>query len=528
MYILSGLIGLLGLSLLLKVLLSPRKPSAPLPPGPLPLPLVGNLRDLPAPDSPDWLHWLKHKDVYGPISTVTVLGQRLIILNDAKLALELLEKRSAVHSDRPKMPFAELAGWGDGLVILPYASKFKAYRKHLHREIGSKASIARFHALQEVETRRFLFRLINTPEELVGHIRKLAGAVILKIAYGYAVDPFQRDPLVDLADEAVEQFSLAVRPGTWMVDVLPFLRYLPAWFPGAGFQRTAQRFRKQSEAVADIPFAFVHHQMSQPGYESSYLSSLLENKVLPPGTPEETVIKWSAATLYSAGADTTVSTTTTFFLAMALYPDVQRKAQEEIDRVIGPGRLPVDADRANLPYIEAIVKEALRWHPVGPMGIPHRSMEDDLCEGYLIPKGSILLPNIWAFCHDPTEYKDPMSFNPDRFLGPAPERDPHSLAFGFGRRVCPGRTLADANIFLTVAQTLASCRIEKAIRNGQEVEVRAEFLPGTISHPAPFEVHVTPRTAAWERLIRAVETESPWETSHAEWLRRAVFKSVDS
>ncbi|PYH85820.1 cytochrome P450 [Aspergillus uvarum CBS 121591] len=521
MYLLPLLVGLLGLYLLLRFISSTRRASAPLPPGPSPLPLVGNIRDLPSPDSPDWLHWLKHKDAYGPISTVSVLGQRLIILNDANLAIELLEKRSAIHSDRPKMPFAELAGWGDGLVILPYSSRFKAYRKSLHREIGSKASVARFNALQEVEVRRFLFRLINKPEDLVGHIRKLAGAVILKIAYGYSIDPHKRDPLVDLADEAVEQFSLAVRPGTWMVDVLPFLRHIPAWFPGAGFQRTAQFFRKQSQAVADIPFAFVHQQMAQPGYAPSYASNLLEGKVLTPGTEEETVIKWSSATLYAAGADTTVSTTTTFFLAMALYPDVQRKAQEEIDRVIGSDRLPTDTDRPNLPYIDAIVKEALRWHPVGPMGIPHRSMEDDICGGYLIPKGSIILPNIWAFCHDPTAYKNPMTFDPARFLGPSPERDPHYLAFGFGRRVCPGRTLADSNIFLTVAQTLASCWIGKALtENGEELEVRPEFLPGTISHPAPFGVRVTPRSAEYERLIRDVEGEFPWEVEHSERLRR--------
>lgn len=80
---------------------------------------------------------------------------------------------------------------------------------------------------------------------------------------------------------------------------------------------------------------------------------------------------------------------------MTLYPEVQRKAQEEIDRVLGAGRLPKMTDRANLPYIDAVVKETLRWHPVAPMGIPHMSVEDDMYEGYHIPKGSLFLPNIW-------------------------------------------------------------------------------------------------------------------------------------
>lgn len=80
---------------------------------------------------------------------------------------------------------------------------------------------------------------------------------------------------------------------------------------------------------------------------------------------------------------------------MSTYPEVQKAAQDEIDRVVGRDRLPTFADRKDLKYIEAMVNEVFRWHPVAPMGLPHTSTEDDLCEGYLIPKGSMLLANIW-------------------------------------------------------------------------------------------------------------------------------------
>lgn len=80
---------------------------------------------------------------------------------------------------------------------------------------------------------------------------------------------------------------------------------------------------------------------------------------------------------------------------MSISPDVQRKAQEEIDRAIGKNRLPTLADRPSLPYIDAIVKEVLRWHPVAPMGLPHTSTADDVCEGYFIPEGSMLFANVW-------------------------------------------------------------------------------------------------------------------------------------
>jgi cytochrome P450 len=85
----------------------------------------------------------------------------------------------------------------------------------------------------------------------------------------------------------------------------------------------------------------------------------------------------------------------TFFLAMTLHPEVLCKARDEIDRVVGTHRLPTFSDRESLPYVEAVVKESFRWHPIGPMGLPHVASQDDICGEYLIPKGAMLLPNIW-------------------------------------------------------------------------------------------------------------------------------------
>jgi cytochrome P450 len=215
-----------------------------------------------------------------------------------------------------------------------------------------------------------------------------------------------------------------------------------------------------------------------------------------------------------------------FFLAMTVFPDVQRKAQEEIDRVLGPGQLPKVSDRQRLPFVSAVVKEVLRWHPVAPMGIPHMSSEDDTWGEYFIPKGSLIMPNIWcdrpkrshrvdtdqsrAFTHDPEVYKDPMEFRPERFLGEEPEEDPTSYVFGFGRRVCPGRFLADNTLYLSIAQSLAVFRIE-----GTEVKADANFQPGVISHPVPWKHQITPRSADHEALILSVEQEHPWTLSNA-------------
>ncbi|GKZ23616.1 hypothetical protein AbraIFM66951_009891 [Aspergillus brasiliensis] len=437
----------------------------PLPPGPRRKPIVGNLWDLPNPNQQDWQHWLKHKDRYGPISSLSVMGQTIIVLNDARLAVELLESRSSIHSSRPQQHFAEMAGWNNILAAVKQPQRIRATRKNLHREIGSNNSVARFNEIQMVEVGRFLLRVLDAPDKLMQHIRNVttreAGAIILKVAYGYTIEPHERDPLVDLADKAMEDFSKAMLPATWAVDFFPSLKYLPSWFPGTGFLKTAQRYRKTVTAFSDIPYAFVKEQMRTGRFVPSFLSNLLEDSIPEPGSEEETTVKWSAGALYAGGADTTVSSIASFFLAMALFPEAQRRAQQELDAVIGTDRLPQYKDREQLPYINALVKEALRWHPVVPTNLVHTSTEDDVCEGYFIPKGSSILANIWGFTHDPKMYHDPMTFKPERFLGPKPERDPHFLVFGFGRRVCPGRTLADANVYFTVSQALAVFEISK-------------------------------------------------------------------
>ncbi|RAK95668.1 cytochrome P450 [Aspergillus ibericus CBS 121593] len=515
--VLNLVVGLLALYVL-KAFLTPKKASAPLPPGPPPKPIIGNLHDLPPPGSKDWEHWATHKELYGPISSVTVFGQTIIILNDPEMALELLEKRSALHSSRPQLPIAELSGWDKTLGLLPYSNRFRAYRKAASRELGSATVVDKFNNIVDKEVHRFLLRVIQSPSNLVDHLRKEAGAIILRISYGYNVEPHGRDPLVDLVDQTMDDFSRVVLPGAWLVNFVSFLKYLPTWFPGGKANQTAQEFKDRVTIMHDKTYDFVKRQMSQGTHQPSYVSNLLEKDTVRPGSEEELVIKWSAGALYGGGADTTVSALSCFFMAMALYPDVQQKAQEELDRVIGTTRLPDFHDRDNLPYINAVVQELFRWHPVTPLSVTHASSEQDIYKGYLIPEGAILVPNVWSFFHNPTTYPAPSTFNPDRFLGPNPQPDPRIYAFGFGRRICPGQLLAEKNIYLTVARALAVLNVRKKVRDGKEVPIRVDFFPGTISHPVPFEVDVKGRSEKHEMLVREVESVWPWEGSHADEL----------
>ncbi|KAJ5683546.1 O-methylsterigmatocystin oxidoreductase [Penicillium macrosclerotiorum] len=505
-----------------------KKGSGSLPPGPSPKPILGNITDLPPKGTQDWVHWMKYKNLYGPISSVNVMGQTIIIINDTDIAKDLLNKRSAIYSSRPHMVFAsEMVGWENGLAFQGYTEKFRAYRKAVQPSFGSEAAVSQFNTLQEVEVHRFLLRVLRDPTNLAQHIQTEAGAVILNIAYGYTIEPFERDHLVHITNVVLDQFAKAATPGAWMVDIIPALKYLPSWFPGAGFKQTAKEWREQLKGIADRPYAFVKEQMKNGTHKPSYLSKIFDTSGYPQaGSEKETIAKWTAASLYTGGADTTVSSMECFFLAMALFPDIQRKAQKEIDDVLGPGRLPKMADRAKLPYIDAVVKEVLRWHPVAPMAIPHLSTEDDTYGKYFIPKGSLILANVWAMTHDPEIYHDPMTFKPERFLnidGRDPEMDPHSIAFGFGRRVCPGRFLADNTVYLSVAQSLAVFNISNATQKGIKIMDSPIFEPGVISHPAPFTCDIEVRGPIQEALILSVEKENPWEPSDAEKLKHVTF-----
>ncbi|OKL56052.1 hypothetical protein UA08_08613 [Talaromyces atroroseus] len=496
-----------------------------LPPGPRPLPLLGNIRDFPPDGTPEYQHWLKHKDLYGGISSVTVLGKTLVLIHDKKAAHDLLELTASKTSGRPMMVMAnKLCGYESIVVCQGYNPMFRRYRRYLHQELGTKVSAAQFHDAQEIEVNRQLVRALREPEKWLVHFKTTAGATVLKMAYGYTIDPHKPDRLIELVDKMMLEFSLAAVPMAWAVDIIPALQYLPACCPGGKFQKTAQKWRKSIQATAYIPYRFVRRRMADCTHQpSSYVSKLVQK--LKQGDnanldkKDEEAIIWTAASLYGAAADTTVITLTIFTLAMIQFKHVQRKAQEEIDRVVGTDRLPSFKDRDKLPYINALVKEAMRWWPIAAMGFPHTTTDDVEYNGFHIPKGAVLLPAIWWFLHDPKVYADPQSFDPERFLPPRNEPDPMSDVFGYGRRICPGRFFADSNLYLNIVQSLATFNISHAVgEDGKEIEVDVKPKPGLLNYPSEFRFQVTPRSEKHIELIKQVERKHPWETSDAEQL----------
>jgi len=194
------------------------------------------------------------------------------------------------------------------------------------------------------------------------------------------------------------------------------------------------------------------------------------------------------------------------FLPWRCFRKSRKKAQAELDAVVGRGRLPDFNDYDSLPFINALVKETLRWQPVLPVGVPHYSTKDDEYEGYFFPKGTLIIGNAWSILHDPEMYPEPEEFRPDRFLKdgkPNPDVKDPQAAFGYGRRICPGQYIATRSLWAIVCSVLSVFDIAPPLDgSGKSIQLQPNMADGLISYPLPFECIIKPRSDAAAALVR--------------------------
>ncbi|OCH96215.1 cytochrome P450 [Obba rivulosa] len=441
--------------------------------------------------------------------SLSVLGNTIIVVNSMRIVMDLLERRSSTYSDRPRMVMLnELVGFGWGLAFRPYDNAWRDGRKMFHQEFHPTA-VKRFRPVELEYVHQFLQSLLSTPHDVLEHLRHLAGGMIMKIAYGIGVKPLG-DPFVKIAEEAVQSVAATTNAGSYLVDILPILQYLPDWFPGAEFKKDAARWRVWVHDLLHKPFDAVAERVSRGDSLECVATSLIEtfSKNAEDKAYTEKIIRETLGSMYIGGADTTVSALGSFFLAMVLHPEIQVSAQKELDRVVGTDRLPDFSDYDSLPYVTAIVRESLRWNPVVPLDVPHRSTSDDVYAGYFIPKGTLVVANSWAILHDEELYgPDPSTYNPDRFMKDGrlnPDvRDPATAAFGFGRRICPGRFMAQESMWITIANVLATFTIKKAIGlDDKPITPPVDYYRGFLCYPKPFPCSIEVRSKEHQSLIR--------------------------
>jgi len=489
--------------LLLKFLQKLWKRHPPFPPGPPPQLVIGNFRHLPTKNP--WLTYTEWGLRYGDLVHASTLGQHILIVNSVKTANELFEKRSHIYSDRPVVAMVELMGWDFNVGFMSVGDRWRQHRRMLQQHFRRDKSLS-YRPVQMEKVHQLLQGLLSTPQDFRKLLKTLAAAIIMSTIYGYDVKS-SSDRFVALSEDAVTKISEAFFPGAAAVNTFPILRYLPSWMPGAGFQRFAAECRQLTEEMQKVPFNFVKQNMRDGVDSKSIVAKLLEANQAR-GRSDEDPIQQVAATAYAAGADTTASALASFFLAMAIHPGIQKKAQNEIDAVIGSHRLPEFGDRPSLPFVEALYRELLRWKPVLPLVTAHATAADDIYNGYFIPKGATVIPNVWAMTRDESIYPEPERFNPDRFFTADGKLndDDTVLTFGFGRRICPGRHNADATVWATIVSVLSTFNIAKAKdAAGNEIDIDPNYSDGFISHPESFACSITPRSDTVKSLVQATK-----------------------
>ncbi|OAX31647.1 cytochrome P450 [Rhizopogon vinicolor AM-OR11-026] len=193
---------------------------------------------------------------------------------------------------------------------------------------------------------------------------------------------------------------------------------------------------------------------------------------------------------------------------MVLFPDVQARARAEINQVVKHDIIPSIDDRASLPYLDAVLFEVLRWHTPTPLGIAHATSQDDVYDGYFIPKGALVMVNQWALSRDEETFPDASRFDPGRHLtidGQLKDNIVNHFVFGHGRRICPGRWFAENAVWTAMATILSIVRIDYARGpDGHEIKIKEEYTAGLSIRPKPFQCSFESVSAEREGQLRAV------------------------
>ncbi|KAF7372796.1 Steroid 17-alpha-hydroxylase/17,20 lyase [Mycena sanguinolenta] len=428
---------------------------ARLPPGPPGLPLLGNVLQVP--------------------------GQPVFLIGDIGLAKEVLEKRSSKFSSRPTIPYVR--SYVDPAQV--YWALSKQNENHFNARRLTTGLMAGVRA-GETEPLQQLEALLNVTHLLddggknwFHHIDRVSASMVLSAAFGLHCPTGQEPDLKEVVACLAESVRL-VNPSASIINVLPFLDIIPGPMP---WRKRAQTYRKREDALYD---RLITRAVSGEASSMNTWAAVFAREDKPEGDQHRLVIQFTG----------TAISMHTFILACILYPEWIPRAQREIDAIVGEDRLPSFKDHPHLPFVEAIVRETLRWRPAVRFGLPHQSTADDVVEykgkAYFIPKGSIIFAVSWAIEHDQERFENHDLFQPERFLD-----DTNNLKAGY-ETMCLGIPFADRSLWITIATMLWTFNIRRSDEpdpktglpfkyDNSDSAFSGEFSNGPLQFPAVFE-----------------------------------------
>ncbi|GMH13631.1 hypothetical protein Nepgr_015472 [Nepenthes gracilis] len=468
-----------------------------LPPSPaLSLPIVGHLYLFKKP-----LHrsLAKISDRYGPIVYLR-FGSRAVILVSSPSAIEecLTKQNDVAFANRPRLLGGKYSGYNHtSLVWAPYGEHWRNQRRIASAEILSSHRLQLLSEVRADEVCALVRRLLKLSTESEDQVVEMKSAIfgvtmnnMMRMISGkrcYGGD--EEDKEARRFQETVEQSS-RMGGATNLGDFLPILRWL-------GVVGSEDKLKKLKEKKDEFVQGLIdeHRRMDKEGSlsdgkKAAMIDVLLSMQKQDPDYYTDEMIKSFLLSLFSAGTDTTVGTIEWALSLLLSHPNALNKAQCEIDERVGHDRLLEESD--NLPYLRCIINESLRMYPVAPLAVPHESWSDCNVRGHFVPRGTMMLYNIWAVHNDPKIWESPRQFKPERFAGLEGNRVGFKfLPFGVGRRSCPGEGLATRLLGLTLGSLIqcfewsSVCREALDMREGGGISlVKLEPLQAKCS-PRP-------------------------------------------
>ncbi|KAG1792730.1 cytochrome P450 [Suillus plorans] len=459
----------------------------PLPPGPPGRWLLGNAM----PESHAPFQFARWTEQYGPVFSLKQDRRIFVIIGRHQAAIDIMEKQGANVADRPRsIAVQETLSGGLRMHLEDSNERWRRMRRVLHANLQPKVAET-YEPMQTRHAKNLVLDILNDPKNHQRHAMRYSASVIMSFAYGKITPTSYTDPEVVSINMFSARFGQAMKPGAYLVDAYPILRFVP------GYLSELKAWHKEELAFYDGQLDAVRRQMicslTTAKREGTATSPSFARFILEHQTQyqlEDKELGYLAGVIFGAGSATTASAITIMMMAAATHTDAQARVQEELDNVVGrTTRLPMFVDQEMLPQVTAFMLESLRWRPVNLGGSAHRTSKDIVWNNYLIPAGATVIGNHWAIANDPEAFPEPQTFNPQRWIDDAGRvRDDlrfFAFAFGFGRRVCPGQHLANRSVFVNTALILWAFRLSE--NPAAKIDTLA-FSDTFIIHAAPFEI----------------------------------------
>ncbi|KAK6383733.1 hypothetical protein LTS17_003025 [Exophiala oligosperma] len=456
--------------------------------------------------------WAKQ---YGGMYSLKLGPGTAVVLTDRRIIKQIMDKKASASSNRPvSLVSQHLITEGDHMLMMDNTPRWRMMRRLIHQDLTEALCDREHSKIHQAESVQLLYDVLQSPDEWMQHLKRFSNSIIMSIVYGIR-SPSIDAPWTKKLNDIVELWARINEFGaTPPVDLFPILKLVPQRFLGNWMNRASLVHDKVHNLYGGL-LRSVEERRRTTGPTDCIADRLLEQEEKH-GLSSHNIMLLAGVTL-KGGSDTSASTLSSWLQAMVLYPEVQKKAQAEIDAVVGDKRLPTWSDYKSMPYLATMVKEAMRWRPTAPLGFPHALSEDQWVDGKFLPKGTVLFVNVYGLHQDESKFPHPNTFDPDHYKGrtllaaeyanSADYENRDHYGFGNGRRLCPGIHLADRNLWHAITKLLWAFKIEPKM----DPETKKPILPdpsvetgyreGLTMCPFEFPAMITVRSEARRQLI---------------------------